>query len=115
MNQAANTTASGEDVILRSEGLIKQFSGLYAMRSVTLNIKHYSIHALIGHNDANKIAYFNLLPTTISCSAGYIRYNDRDITENNPVMESPQVSWANSTPSWRTAHRVKPPETGDRS
>ena len=79
------TTAPGEDVILRAEGLTKQFLGFFAVRNVTLNIRRHSIHALIGPNGAGKTTCFNLLTTTIPSTAGRIWYNGRDITKSDPA------------------------------
>ncbi len=77
--------SSGDDIILRTEGLSKQFLGFHAVRNVTLNIRRHSIHALIGPNGAGKTTCFNLLTTTIPSSAGRIWYNGRDITKSDPA------------------------------
>ena len=79
------TPLSGDDIILRTEGLSKQFLGFHAVRNVALNIRRHSIHALIGPNGAGKTTCFNLLTTTIPSSAGRIWYNGRDITKSDPA------------------------------
>ena len=79
------STASGDDIILRTEGLSKQFLGFHAVRNVALNIRRHSIHALIGPNGAGKTTCFNLLTTTIPSSAGRIWYNGHDITKSDPA------------------------------
>lgn len=85
MNSAPIPTASGDDVILRAEGLSKQFLGFYAVRNVSLSIRRHTIHALIGPNGAGKTTCFNLLTTSIPASAGRIWYNGRDITKSDPA------------------------------
>ena len=85
MNSAATAATPGEDVILRTEGLSKQFLGFHAVRNVTLAIRRHSIHALIGPNGAGKTTCFNLLTTSIPASAGRIWYNGRDITKSDPA------------------------------
>lgn len=77
--------SSSDDIILRTEGLSKQFLGFHAVRNVTLNIRRHSIHALIGPNGAGKTTCFNLLTTSIPASAGRIWYNGRDITKSDPA------------------------------
>jgi branched-chain amino acid transport system ATP-binding protein len=73
------------DVILRTEGLSKEFLGFHAVRNVSLSIARHSIHALIGPNGAGKTTCFNLLTTSIRASAGRIYYNDREITRSDPA------------------------------
>jgi branched-chain amino acid transport system ATP-binding protein len=82
---SAPTAATGDDVILRTEGLSKEFLGFHAVRNVTLNIRRHSIHALIGPNGAGKTTCFNLLTTSIPASAGRIWYNGLDITRSDPA------------------------------
>jgi branched-chain amino acid transport system ATP-binding protein len=82
---SAQAAATGTDMILRTEGLSKQFLGFHAVRNVTLNIRRHSIHALIGPNGAGKTTCFNLLTTSIPASAGRIWYNGRDITRSDPA------------------------------
>ncbi len=79
------TVAPGEDIILRAEGLSKQFMGFHAVRNVSLAIRRHSIHALIGPNGAGKTTCFNLLTTSIRASAGRIHFNGRDITRSDPA------------------------------
>ncbi|MDD0838210.1 ABC transporter ATP-binding protein [Curvibacter sp. HBC61] len=74
-----------EDVILRTEGLSKQFMGFYAVRDVSLSIRRHSIHALIGPNGAGKTTCFNLLTVSTPSTAGRIHYNGRDITRRDPA------------------------------
>ncbi len=72
-------------MILRTDGLSKQFMGFHAVRNVSLAIRRHSIHALIGPNGAGKTTCFNLLTTSIPASAGRIHYNGRDITRSDPA------------------------------
>lgn len=82
---SAISVTSAEDVILRAEGLSKQFLGFYAVRDVSLSVYRHSIHALIGPNGAGKTTCFNLLTTSIPASAGQIWFNGRNITKSNPA------------------------------
>lgn len=85
MNPSKQPHHAGEDVILRTEGLSKQFMGFHAVRNVSLAIRRHSVHALIGPNGAGKTTCFNLLTTSIPASAGRIHYNGRDITRSDPA------------------------------
>jgi branched-chain amino acid transport system ATP-binding protein len=68
------------DIVLRAEGLTKEFAGFLAVKDVNLSVKRGTIHALIGPNGAGKTTCFNLLSKFLQPTAGRIFYNDRDIT-----------------------------------
>jgi branched-chain amino acid transport system ATP-binding protein len=73
------------DVILRTEGLTKEFRGFAAVREVDLAVRRGTIHALIGPNGAGKTTVFNLLTKFLEPTAGRIVYKDRDITRERPA------------------------------
>lgn len=75
----------GEDFILETQGLTKEFAGFVAVNDVDLRIRRGSIHALIGPNGAGKTTCFNLLTKFLSPSRGTISYNGRDITAMKPA------------------------------
>ena len=45
---------AGQDIILRTEDLTKEFAGFVAVSGVALEVERGSIHALIGPNGAGK-------------------------------------------------------------
>jgi branched-chain amino acid transport system ATP-binding protein len=73
------------EVILRTEGLTKEFRGFAAVREVDLAVRRGTIHALIGPNGAGKTTVFNLLTKFLEPTAGRIVYKDRDITRERPA------------------------------
>ncbi|VTU45697.1 Glycine betaine/carnitine/choline transport ATP-binding protein OpuCA (plasmid) [Variovorax sp. SRS16] len=73
------------DVILRAEGLVKDFRGFRAVDGVDLSVERGHIHALIGPNGAGKTTCFNLLTKFLEPSAGRIFFNGRDITRARPA------------------------------
>jgi branched-chain amino acid transport system ATP-binding protein len=74
-----------EQYILETSGLTKEFKGFVAVRSVSLQIRRHTIHALIGPNGAGKTTVFNLLTKFLTPTAGAIRYNGLDITRAHPA------------------------------
>jgi branched-chain amino acid transport system ATP-binding protein len=76
---------SGDDAILRTEGLTKDFRGFVAVKGVSLRVRRGTIHALIGPNGAGKTTCFNLLTKFLVPTAGSITYNGRDITRAKPA------------------------------
>jgi branched-chain amino acid transport system ATP-binding protein len=73
------------DVILRTEGLTKEFRGFTAVSGVDLAVRRGTIHALIGPNGAGKTTVFNLLTKFLEPTAGRIVYKERDITRERPA------------------------------
>jgi branched-chain amino acid transport system ATP-binding protein len=77
--------AVGEQYILATTDLTKEFSGFVAVDGVDLAVRRGSIHALIGPNGAGKTTCFNLLTKFLAPTRGTIRYKDRDITGMKPA------------------------------
>jgi branched-chain amino acid transport system ATP-binding protein len=77
--------AMGEDIILETQDLTKEFLGFIAVNSVNLRVRRGSIHALIGPNGAGKTTCFNLLTKFLAVTSGRIIYDGRDITSMMPA------------------------------
>ena len=73
------------DVVLRAEGLTKDFSGFRAVSGVDLTVRRGTVHALIGPNGAGKTTVFNLMTRFVEPTAGRIVFNGRDITRLRPA------------------------------
>ncbi|HZB90390.1 MAG TPA: ABC transporter ATP-binding protein [Stellaceae bacterium] len=78
----------GDDFILETDGLTKEFAGFTAVRDVGLKVRRGTIHALIGPNGAGKTTVFNLLTKFLEPTAGRILYRGRDIT----ALRAPEVA-----------------------
>ncbi|MCA8869264.1 MAG: ABC transporter ATP-binding protein [Rhodobacteraceae bacterium] len=72
-------------IVLKAEGLTKEFKGFVAVNNVDLAIEEGTIHALIGPNGAGKTTCFNLLTKFLQPTAGRIIFRDRDITRLSPA------------------------------
>ncbi len=88
-----------EDIILETEGLVKEFKGFVAVNGVNLKVSRGHIHSLIGPNGAGKTTCFNLLTKFLDPTRGTIRFNGQDITRERPeriarkgVVRSFQIS-----------------------
>jgi branched-chain amino acid transport system ATP-binding protein len=75
----------GEEVILETRGLTKEFKGFVAVQNVSLSVRRGSIHALIGPNGAGKTTCFNLLTHFLEPTRGQIFYKGREITGSSPA------------------------------
>ena len=75
----------GDDFIVETRGLTKEFKGFVAVSDVNLRVRRNTIHALIGPNGAGKTTCFNLITKFLPLSRGTILYNGRDITHAKPA------------------------------
>ena len=78
--------AMADDIILKTQGLTKEFKGFAAVQDVNLNVKRGSIHALIGPNGAGKTTVFNLLTKFLQPTKGTIHFNGIDISAEQPAQ-----------------------------
>ena len=76
---------AGQDIILRTEDLTKEFAGFVAVSGVALEVTRGSIHALIGPNGAGKTTCFNLLTKFLQPTRGRILFKGEDITNLQPA------------------------------
>ena len=72
--------------ILTTENLTKNFGGLKAVDSVSLDIEAGKLTSVIGPNGAGKTTFFNLLTGLIKPDTGRIRFQGEDIT-NLPIHQ----------------------------
>jgi branched-chain amino acid transport system ATP-binding protein len=78
-------SAAGEQYILATTDLTKEFRGFLAVDGVSLAVRRGTIHALIGPNGAGKTTCFNLLTKFLAPTRGSIHYKGRDITGMKPA------------------------------
>ena len=78
--------SNGDDYILETRNLVKEFKGFVAVNDVSLKVKRGSIHALIGPNGAGKTTCFNLLTKFLEPTRGTIHFNGADITREKPAQ-----------------------------
>ena len=67
--------------ILTTEGLTKNFGGLRAVDSVSLDFEEGKLTSVIGPNGAGKTTFFNLLTGLIKPDSGKIMFKGEDITK----------------------------------
>ncbi len=75
----------GDDFIVETRSLTKEFKGFVAVSDVNLRVRRHTIHALIGPNGAGKTTCFNLVTKFLTPSRGQILFNGRDITQTEPA------------------------------
>ena len=73
------------EYILETDNLVKEFKGFVAVDNVSLKVRRGHIHAMIGPNGAGKTTCFNLLTKFLQPTRGTIRFNNIDITGDQPA------------------------------
>lgn len=74
----------GSAVLLRTDGLTREFRGFAAVKSVDLQVREGTIHALVGPNGAGKTTLFNVLTGFLAPTRGTITFAGEDITGLQP-------------------------------
>ncbi|WP_435231551.1 ABC transporter ATP-binding protein [Pseudopelagicola sp. nBUS_20] len=72
------------DVILSTQGLIREFGAFRAVDQVSINIRRGSITGLIGPNGAGKSTFFNTITGDQKPTSGTITLDGEDITGRSP-------------------------------
>jgi branched-chain amino acid transport system permease protein len=68
------------DIILQAVDVSRDFGGVHAVRSVSLQVRRGTVTGLIGPNGAGKSTLLALLAGTDQVSAGQVLYQRRDVT-----------------------------------
>ena len=76
--------ATEESLLLKVEGLGKQFGGVRALEGYDLTLKEGELMGLIGPNGAGKTTVFNLMTGVLRPSKGRIIFRGKDITGFKP-------------------------------
>ena len=72
-----------QEYLLQMQGISKQFSGVYALNKVSLNIRPGTVHALMGENGAGK-------STLMKCLFGIYKKDEGSI-----ILDGKPVDFAN--------------------
>ncbi len=84
MSIAMNPNMTSENIVLRTEGLVKKFGGITATENVNLSLAQGARHALIGPNGAGKTTLINLMTGVLEPTSGRITLLGEDITHMAP-------------------------------
>lgn len=77
MRQGSEGEASTADVACRVEGLTKTFSGVEALKDVTMEIEEGEIHGIVGKNGAGKSVLMSILAGLLPATDGEIRIREQ--------------------------------------
>ena len=72
-----------EPVLLRMEGIVKEFPGVKALDGVNLTVRAGTVHALMGENGAGKSTLMKCLFGVYKKDAGKIFLNGEEVNFKN--------------------------------
>src|SRR5260370_329019 len=70
--------------LLKVDNVSKQFPGVHALRSVTLDVERGEVHALVGENGAGKSTLVKIISGAQTPDSGRIIFNDAVFEEYSP-------------------------------
>ena len=70
--------------VLEIKNLVKDFPGVRAVNDVSFDIKHNTVHCLVGENGAGKSTLIKMLTGVYERTKGQILLNDEEYYPNNP-------------------------------
>jgi branched-chain amino acid transport system ATP-binding protein len=86
MNMPITPSPSSDGLILKVEGLTKQFGGLKAVNNFGLTLHKGDLNGLIGPNGAGKTTVFNMITGVYLPTAGVISFKDQEINGYEPFQ-----------------------------
>jgi len=71
-------------MLLKTQGLCKQFGSMYALKNIAMDIAAGEIHGLVGENGAGKSTLIKILTGVYTLDSGEIYWEDQKVSINNP-------------------------------
>ena len=87
---------SEQKILLKAEGIIKEFNGVRVLKGVDFDIHEAEIHSLLGENGAGKSTLIKIISGVYPLDGGQLYMSGKPVEIN-----STQDSLNNGT-SWRT-------------
>jgi polar amino acid transport system ATP-binding protein len=69
------------DIILRTEGLVKNFGKLEVLKGISTSIRRGEVVSIIGPSGGGKSTFLRCLNLLEEPTAGKVYYNEQDITD----------------------------------
>ena len=75
---------SASQPIMQIQDISRQFGGLQALKSVSVEVKASTVHGIIGPNGAGKTTLFNIITGITSADEGQIRFQEQVLPSLQP-------------------------------
>ncbi len=82
------SAAHRTDATIRLDNISKAFSGVLALRDVTVEFFPGEVHAILGENGAGKSTLMNIISGTLQPTLGEITFEGQRITEMTPELST---------------------------
>lgn len=76
-----NTRDYGDEALIRTTELTKDFGGIRALDNISLSVKRGKVCSIIGPNGAGKTTLFNVIFGILPPTSGRVFFEGRDITK----------------------------------
>jgi ribose transport system ATP-binding protein len=86
MNAIETDRSAHDDVTIRLAGIYKYFSGVPALRDVSVEFLPGEVHAILGENGAGKSTLMNIIAGTLQPSEGEISFQGERIQQMTPEI-----------------------------
>jgi ribose transport system ATP-binding protein len=84
LKSAETTAAARTDATLRLNNISKSFSGVLALRNVSVDLYPGEVHAILGENGAGKSTLMNIISGTFAPTLGETWFEGKRISEMTP-------------------------------
>lgn len=75
-----NLTMAESVPLMKIEGLVRRFGGLFAVNNVSFDVRPREIVGLIGPNGAGKTTLFNIISGHLDSQGGRVMFDNKDMT-----------------------------------
>lgn len=75
-----------ETALLRAIDVTKSYSGVHALRGVSLEVRSGEVHALVGENGAGKSTLIRIITGAVEADSGRVELNGNPIINNSPRL-----------------------------
>jgi ribose transport system ATP-binding protein len=86
MNAIETGGSAYDDVTIRLAGIFKYFSGVPALRDVSVEFLPGEVHAILGENGAGKSTLMNIIAGTLQPSEGEISFQGERVQQMTPEV-----------------------------
>ncbi|HKG80100.1 MAG TPA: ATP-binding cassette domain-containing protein [Pyrinomonadaceae bacterium] len=83
-----------DHIVLRMEGITKEFNGVPALSGVDLELARGEVHALVGENGAGKSTLIKIMTGAYSRDAGTITLEGKQVEFHSPEVAKAQSATA---------------------
>lgn len=74
------------EILIKTEGIVKEFPGVKALKGINFELKKGEVHALVGENGAGKSTFMKILSGAYSKDSGKVFFEGKEVDINSPKV-----------------------------